>query len=466
MFYSVFCKLIRGLKGMIYLKNIAEWVSEKREQLKDYPAGEEGRIFVGRSIMLGGAAILLYKNREALMDLYKRARQTIESFPTSPLRNDLKELAVQLRPSLLSVLINAAPYFWTGGQIISLKTRELLGASPAFKNLEVICSYFLGFGKAVNKDYTYSPASLYVGFGKIAGLAAFAMFSRKLLEFSKPSHNENQNQIDSNSFFTDLTAQAKAGTLRDVIARDAEINEVIEVLLKKDQPHPLLLGEAGSGKTAIVEGLAARISKGEVPDKLRGLKVLSLDLARLMEGTMYMGTLEGRLSGIMQKIQSSPNVILFCDEIHRLKGSGVSMGNPTGGIFDSLKPYLSDNKSQLRLIGATTLREFEQHIKTDDAIVRRFGRVNVNPPTKEQSLVILKSVAKSQYGPWHKCSYANCAIQKAYELSNGNLAKALELLDRAGSHVNAKDPYLRGVYANLIIEQYKKITEQPKNMAE
>jgi ATP-dependent Clp protease ATP-binding subunit ClpB len=235
----------------------------------------------------------------------------------------------------------------------------------------------------------------------------------------------------------DLTEVARSGKLDPVIGRDEEIRRVLQVLCRRTKNNPVLIGEPGVGKTAIVEGLAQRIAKGDVPENLKGMRLMSLDMGALVAGTQYRGQFEERLKGVIQEIeQSQGEIILFIDELHLLVGAGA-----VGGSMDAanlLKPALA--RGDLRCIGATTLDEYRKHIEKDAALERRFQTVLVAEPSVEDTISILRGL-KDRYELHHGVRIRDAALVEAVQLSQRYIAdrflpdKAVDLMDEAASLV-------------------------------
>jgi len=238
------------------------------------------------------------------------------------------------------------------------------------------------------------------------------------------------------AFGRDLTARAARGELDPVVGRKAEIERVIQILCRRTKNNPVLLGEAGVGKTAIVEGLAQMIVAGDVPEFLLGKKIISLDLALMVAGTKYRGQFEERLKAIMDEILKEKNIILFIDEMHTLIGTGSAEG--TMDASNIIKPALS--RGELQAIGATTLNEYRKHIEKDAAFERRFQQVQVGEPNVEDTLLILKGIAL-RYEEHHHVHYTEKALQAAANLSKRYLTgrflpdKAIDVMDEAGSRM-------------------------------
>ena len=201
---------------------------------------------------------------------------------------------------------------------------------------------------------------------------------------------------------TDLTAAAKDGKLDTVIGREQEIERAVTVLCRRTKSNPVLIGEAGVGKTAIVEGLAMRIAKNDVPGKLIGKRIFQVDLSSVVAGTKFRGEFEERIKGIIDEAVEDDSVILFIDELHLLSGAGSAEGSMDAANI--LKPALARN--QLKLIGATTLDEYRKNIEKDKALARRFQTVMVNEPSPTITLRILKGI-KSHYEKYHQVSISD-----------------------------------------------------------
>ncbi|HWQ09176.1 MAG TPA: AAA family ATPase, partial [Holophaga sp.] len=235
----------------------------------------------------------------------------------------------------------------------------------------------------------------------------------------------------------DFTALAEAGKLDPVIGRDEEIRRVLQVLSRRTKNNPVLIGEAGVGKTAIAEGLAQRIVKHDVPESLKGIRLMGLDMGSLVAGTQYRGQFEERLKGVIQEIEASEGkIILFIDELHLLVGAGSAEGSMDAANL--LKPALA--RGDLRCIGATTLNEYQKHVEKDAALARRFQPVYVDEPTAEDSISILRGL-KERYELHHGVRIRDAALVEAVQLSSRYIAdrflpdKAVDLMDEAASSV-------------------------------
>ena len=275
-------------------------------------------------------------------------------------------------------------------------------------------------------------------------------------------------------FTTDLTNKNSQKNLDPVIGREEEIDRIINILSRRTKNNPVLVGEPGVGKTAIAEGLARRIASGNVPYNLQGKKLLSLDLALLISGTIYRGEFEARLKQVIDEISANEKYILFIDELHNIIGTGSNQG--TMDAANILKPALARGK--LRCIGATTLDEYKKYISTDPALERRFQSIDIDEPSMEEAKTILQGI-KPYYEKFHNVNITDDAIDKAVELSTRFIHenflpdKAIDLIDEAcafvrtklKSPIDEKIQKLKKNLANLTGEKHKAISQEKFTLA-
>ena len=283
-----------------------------------------------------------------------------------------------------------------------------------------------------------------------------------------PNGNPQEGGSALDKFGRDLTKAAKNGEIDPVIGREKEIERVIQILSRRTKNNPVLIGEPGVGKTAVAEGLALEISKGNVPEILRDKRVVSLDLTGMVAGAKYRGDFEERIKAAIDEVKSSGNTILFIDELHTISGAGAAEGSADAANI--LKPSLA--RGDFQVIGATTLNEYRKYIEKDAALERRFQPVKVGEPTQEQAVEILKGLRDS-YEAHHKVKITDEAIEAAVKLSSRYIAdrylpdKAIDLIDEGASKVrlaamtspdNVKD--LEDKVKNLENEKASAVNEQ------
>ena len=256
------------------------------------------------------------------------------------------------------------------------------------------------------------------------------------------------------AFGRDLTEIARKGEMDPVIGRQSEIERVIQILCRRSKNNPVLLGEAGVGKTAIAEGLAQEIAKGNVPEILREKRVITLDLALMVAGTKYRGQFEERIKAVMDEIRRAKNIILFIDELHTIVGAGSAEG--TMDASNIIKPALS--RGEMQCIGATTLNEYRKYIEKDAALERRFQSVKVEAPSIDEAILILKGL-RGKYEEHHKAEITDAAVESAVKLSDRYITdrylpdKAIDLMDEAGSRARigamTRPPEIKSLEAEL-----------------
>ena len=251
----------------------------------------------------------------------------------------------------------------------------------------------------------------------------------------EPSSKSKTPTLDH--FSRDITQMAKKGKLDPVIGRESEIERVAQILTRRKKNNPVLIGEPGVGKTAIIEGLAQRIIRKTVPRILHNQRILSLDLAAIVAGTKYRGQFEERLKSVMMELEMNDNIIVFIDEIHTLVGAGGASGSLDAS--NMFKPSLA--RGDIHCIGATTMDEYRKYIEKDGALDRRFQKITVNPPTTEESMDILHGL-KEQYQEHHKVEYTDKAIEACVHLSERYISerflpdKAIDVMDEAGARAH------------------------------
>jgi len=257
----------------------------------------------------------------------------------------------------------------------------------------------------------------------------------------KEDEKEEDEYPNLSAYTIELVSLAKSGKIDPVIGRENEIDRVMQTLCRRKKNNPLLVGEPGVGKTAIAEGLALKVSKGDVPTILKSSKIFALDLGSMISGTKYRGDFEKRLKGVLSELGSIDNAILFIDEIHTLVGAGAT----SGGSMDAanlLKPALA--RGELKCIGATTYSEYRNHLDKDKALSRRFSKIDIEEPSIEDTKKILKGV-KDKYEEYHEIYFLDEAIDSAIELSVKYLHdrflpdKAMDIIDEVGAHFMLRD---------------------------
>ncbi|MBU1130823.1 ATP-dependent Clp protease ATP-binding subunit [Patescibacteria group bacterium] len=289
-------------------------------------------------------------------------------------------------------------------------------------------------------------------------------------DFSAPGSQENLERVMVENlmarqesalgyFSVDLTDEKIQENIDPVIGRDEEIDRVIQILSRRTKNNPILLGDPGTGKTAIVEGLAKRISQNKVPDVLVNKKILNLDLGATLAGTMYRGEFENRIKQIIEEVKSNPNIILFIDEVHNLIGAGSASGSIDAANL--LKPELA--RGNLRLIGATTMEEYKKHIEADAAFERRFQPVIIQESTPEETKEIITGIKKN-YEKYHQVKISDEAVQAAIDLSHRYLPdkflpdKAIDLIDEAAAKIKVETT------KNGLAKTIKKLDGELKNL--
>ena len=273
---------------------------------------------------------------------------------------------------------------------------------------------------------------------------------------------QNKTSEDSrkflNSYCTNLTDRAKKGKIDSIIGRENEISRTIQILCRRTKNNPALIGEPGVGKTAIAEGLAIRIAKGEVPARLADKEIYLLDLTALVAGTQFRGQFEGRIKGLVDEVKHEGNIILFIDEVHNLVGTGDSEG--TMNAANILKPALS--RGEIQVIGATTFNEYRKYIEKDAALERRFQPVKIEEPSLDDAYRMLLGI-KGYYEDYHKVQISDTLVYKAVTMSERFVTdrylpdKAIDLLDEACTGANLRNP---------AISKFQMLTEEKEELTE
>ncbi|MGO1515575.1 MAG: AAA family ATPase, partial [Agrococcus casei] len=250
-------------------------------------------------------------------------------------------------------------------------------------------------------------------------------------------HQEEEQQSALEQFGTDLTEIARSGRLDPVIGRDSEIRRISQVLSRRTKNNPVLIGEPGVGKTAVIEGLAQRVVAGDVPESLKGKRIVQLDINAMVAGSKFRGDFEERIKNVLAEIKDAEGeIITFIDELHMIMGAGAAEGSQ--GASNMLKPMLA--RGELRLIGATTLDEYREFIEKDAAMERRFQQVYVGEPSVEDTVAILRGL-KERYEAHHKVTIADSALVASASLSHRYIParqlpdKAIDLIDEAASRL-------------------------------
>ena len=467
---------VRNVRNRDYAQvRIKRWVPRTRHPFEEF--FEEGffsdiiREFFGYGTPTGDW-VLREEVVQAPRKLVEDIRSTLARYPISEdEQNQLLLEFIDLEDKLRSVLVRFADAGIDPRRVIVELERGLLGKSPT----EVAPSLFVedilnaasqradkevGVAEVVDAMAEHPKAIggqiLNQLIGAVTGVTPGGRREMATRGIGSEIKEEEKSALEK--FAVDLTKLAKEGKLDPVIGREKEIMQLIEILSRRQKNNPVLVGEAGVGKTAIVEGLAQRIAKGEVPDNLKNKRILQLDMGALVAGTKYRGQFEERLKRVIDELKSS-EAILFIDEVHMLVGAG-SAGSSVDAA-NILKPALS--RGELQVIGATTLDEYRKYIENDAALERRFQPVMVEEPTIEETIDILRGVRRP-YEEHHKLHITDEAIESAAHLSARYVTdrylpdKAIDLIDESASRVRMyKSP--EAVSLREVIRELREVRE-------
>ncbi|MFA5900141.1 MAG: ATP-dependent Clp protease ATP-binding subunit ClpA [Hyphomicrobium sp.] len=379
-------------------------------------------------------ALLDDRDAAAVMRACTVDLDTLRSRVSNYLDNDLSALvskeATEAQPTtgFQRVIHRAVVHVQSSGR------EEVTGANvlvAIFAERESHAAYFLQ-----EQEMTRFDAVQYIshGIAKRPGMSE-PRHARGVDEEQAEGEERKPGQDALNTYCVNLNRKARDGKIDPLIGRETEVLRTIQILCRRQKNNPLLVGDPGVGKTAIAEGLARKIIKGEVPEVLQDATIFALDMGALLAGTRYRGDFEERLKAVMKEIENYPGSILFIDEIHTVIGAGAT----SGGAMDAsnlLKPALQSGS--VRCIGSTTYKEYRQHFEKDRALVRRFQKIDVKEPTIEDSIAILKGL-KPYFESFHKLKYTNDAIRTAVELSAKYLHdrklpdKAIDVIDETGA---------------------------------
>jgi ATP-dependent Clp protease ATP-binding subunit ClpC len=353
----------------------------------------------------------------------------------------VREISAGMRPSGVSAL-GHIPFDPGAKKVLELALREALALGHNYIGTEHL---LLGMLRESDGKANQVLGQLGVEVDKVRAQVLEDLNSAldTVATGNEPFNREergNRNSQTLDSFGKNLTAEAQAGRLDPVIGREAETERLVQILARRTKNNPILIGEPGVGKTAVVEGLAQAIANGTVPARLAGKQVYSLDLGGIVAGTRYRGDFEERIKKLLQEAQRRNDVILFIDEIHTLVGAGSGEGAMDAANI--LKPLLA--RGDLQVIGATTIDEFRKHIEKDAALERRFQSVTVEPPTVDATISILLGL-RERYATHHKVTYTDGALESAARLADRYISdrflpdKAIDVIDEAGARAQVNN---------------------------
>ena len=362
------------------------------------------------------------------------AYTTLKAFNVSS--DDVKDKIDTLKERGSSEFQGHIPFSPRAKKVLELSLREALTLAHSYIGTEHL---LLGIIRESNSTASQILISLSVDLDTLKQSVLEELQSRPITDdeqvLSHPSRgNERKSNKALEAFGTNLTKKAKEGELDPVIGRVNEIDRLIQILSRRTKNNPILVGEPGVGKTAIIEGLAQKIAEGSVPNQLKEMELISIDLSSLIAGARYRGDFEERFKKLLNEVDANPNIILFFDEIHTLIGAGGSDGAVDAS--NMMKPLLSRGK--LRTIGATTYDEYRKKFAKDTAMVRRFQTIDVAPPTVEDTIKILSGI-KDRYEEFHNAIITDEAVTTAVNLSDRYITdrhlpdKAIDIIDEASA---------------------------------
>ena len=373
-------------------------------------------------------------------------------------------------------IVGEAPFTPKANAVVKFAIQEAQEMNHSYVGTEHILLGVLREGEGVASKVLNSLGVSYDEAKKLVmdELNALNVPESHISESSGPAHGQAKASAKSrksttptlDAFSQDLTQAAAKGKLDPIIGREKEIERIVQILCRRQKNNPVLIGEAGVGKTAIVEGLAQQIVNGEAPNLLLNKRVVVLDMALLVAGTVYRGQFEERIKNVMKEVKKDGKIILFIDEMHTIVGAGAAQGS--NDASNIIKPSLS--RGDLQCIGATTMNEYRKYIEKDSALERRFQMVLVEPPTVNETTEILKGLRK-KYEEFHHVKYTNSALEAASKMSDRYISgrflpdKAIDLIDEAGARVHLKKK-IKSPEEEALGKEIKKLANEKKNAVE
>ncbi len=373
-------------------------------------------------------------------------------------------------------IVGEAPFTPKANAVVKFAIQEAQEMNHSYVGTEHILLGVLREGEGVASKVLNSLGVSYDEAKKLVmdELNALNVPESHVSESTGPAHGQAKASAKSrksstptlDAFSQDLTKAAAKGKLDPIIGREKEIERIVQILCRRQKNNPVLIGEAGVGKTAIVEGLAQQIVNGEAPNLLLNKRVVVLDMALLVAGTVYRGQFEERIKNVMKEVKKDGKIILFIDEMHTIVGAGAAQGS--NDASNIIKPSLS--RGDLQCIGATTMNEYRKYIEKDSALERRFQMVLVEPPTVNETTEILKGLRK-KYEEFHHVKYTNSALEAASKMSDRYISgrflpdKAIDLIDEAGARVHLKKK-IKSPEEEALGKEIKKLANEKKNAVE